>query len=169
MEDPYQFQWWALGQLEARPVEQKKGADRGIDGRLYFHDEGPSGKTKQVIFSVKAGKLALTHVRDLRGVLDREKAEIGVLISKEEPTREMKKEAASAGFYCWPIDDQKSPRLQLLTIKDILGGKRIEFPGVHGNVTFKRTPRARGQEPDHGDLFTGTSKARTKTKRRRVA
>ncbi|MCK4790711.1 MAG: hypothetical protein KAV87_43650, partial [Desulfobacteraceae bacterium] len=38
-QDPYQFQWWALGLVGARPVEQKKGADKGIDGRLYFHDE----------------------------------------------------------------------------------------------------------------------------------
>ena len=53
--NPYQFQWWALGLAAARPTEQKKGADRGIDGRLYFHDEGRNGKTKQIIFSVKSG------------------------------------------------------------------------------------------------------------------
>jgi len=50
-EDKYQFQWWALGQVGARPAEQRKGADRGIDGRLYFHDD-ESGKSKQIIFSV---------------------------------------------------------------------------------------------------------------------
>src|SRR5690606_19564322 len=53
--DKYQFQWWALGLVGARPVDQKKGADRGIDGRLYFH-EG-KGPTRQIIFSVKGGKL----------------------------------------------------------------------------------------------------------------
>ena len=41
---PYQFQWWALGLVNARPVEQKKGADKGIDGRIFFHDEAESGK-----------------------------------------------------------------------------------------------------------------------------
>ena len=52
-EDAYQFQWWALGLVGARPVEQKKGADQGIDGRLYFHDEHHDiGKTKQILFSV---------------------------------------------------------------------------------------------------------------------
>ena len=76
-DDPYQFQWWALGLVGARPVEQKKGADRGIDGRLYFHDEAKGGKTKQIIFSVKAGHTGASHVRNLRGVLDREKPEIG--------------------------------------------------------------------------------------------
>jgi DNA modification methylase len=169
-EDPYQFQWWALGQLEARPVEQKKGADRGIDGRLYFHDEGPSGKTKQVIFSVKAGKLALTHVRDLRGVLDREKAEFGVLISMDEPTREMNKEAATAGFYKWTYNGQDFPRVQLLTIKEILDGKRIEFPGTQGNVTFKRAPKAREREAENLTLFQGnevkTSPAKKRASRR---
>jgi len=79
--DPYQFQWWALGLVGARPVEQKKGADKGIDGRLYFHDEA-NGKAKQIIFSVKAGHTNVSHVRDLRGVLDRESAEIGVTSEK---------------------------------------------------------------------------------------
>ena len=98
-EDPYQFQWWALGLVNARPVEQKKGADKGIDGRLFFHDEPTGGKTKQIVFSVKAGKLHAPYVRDLRGVVDREKAAIGVLITMDEPTKPMRTEAASAGFY----------------------------------------------------------------------
>ena len=50
-QDKYQFQWWSLGLVHARPVDQKKGADKGIDGRLFFHDEGAGGKTKQVILS----------------------------------------------------------------------------------------------------------------------
>ena len=100
-QDPYQFQWWALGLVGARPIEQKKGADKGIDGRLYFHDEA-KGKTKQVLLSVKAGGTGAAHIRDLRGVLDREQAEIGVLITMEEPTGPMKREAASAGFYHSP-------------------------------------------------------------------
>ncbi len=53
-EDPYQFQWWALGLVGARPVEQKKGADKGIDGRIYFHEGDPTD-LKQIILSVKAG------------------------------------------------------------------------------------------------------------------
>jgi SAM-dependent methyltransferase len=66
--DPYQFQWWALGLVGARPIEEKKGADRGIDGRLYFHDEADSkkGRTKQIILSVKSGKVSVKDVRDLR-------------------------------------------------------------------------------------------------------
>ncbi len=74
--DPYQFQWWALGLVGARPVEQKKGADHGIDGRLYFHEQ-TGGETKQVVFSVKAGGTGVNHVRDLRGVIERENAASG--------------------------------------------------------------------------------------------
>ena len=141
-QDPYQFQWWALGLVEARPVEQKKGADRGIDGRLYFHDEGRGGKTKQIIFSVKAGKVTVSHIRDLVGVISREKAEIGVFLSLEPPTSPMRREAASAGFYESPWG--KHPRIQLLTMEDLLGGKSIDYPQAT-DVTFKKAQRVRSR------------------------
>lgn len=139
--DPYQFQWWSLGLVGARPVEQKKGADKGIDGRLYFHDEA-KGNTKQVIISVKAGGTSVAHVRDLRGVLDREQAEIGVLITMQEPTKPMRAEAASTGFYSSPGWHSKHPRIQILTVHELLEGKGIDYPSKHGNVTFKRAPKA---------------------------
>jgi DNA modification methylase len=140
--DPYQFQWWALGLVGARPVEQKKGADEGIDGRLYFHDEA-KGKTKQIIISVKAGSTGAAHVRDLRGVVEREKAEIGVLLTMQEPTDPMKKEAASSGFYTSPFSQTKYPKLQILTVRELLEGKGIDYPRHAGNVTFKKAPRVR--------------------------
>ncbi|CAN5666186.1 hypothetical protein BH24ACI5_BH24ACI5_17100 [soil metagenome] len=146
--DPYQFQWWALGLVGARPVEQKKGADKGIDGRIYFH-EGP-GQTKQIVLSVKAGKLHATYVRDLRGVLEREKAEIGVLISLEEPTSLMRKEAASAGFYASPWG--KHARLQLVTVEDLLTGKTIDRPPIQTSTTFKRAPKAVQKGPERKRL-----------------
>ena len=141
--DPYQFQWWALGLIGARPVEQKKGADKGIDGRVFFHDEGPSGKTKQIVISVKAGKLHAPYVRDLRGVMDREKAEMGVLLALERPTAKMRTEAASAGFYqsAWG----KHPRLQIMTVGELLDGRQLDAPPPRQtSVTFKRAPRATG-------------------------
>jgi DNA modification methylase len=141
-DDPYQFQWWALGLVGARPVEQKKGADRGIDGRLYFHDEN-WGDTKQVIFSVKAGKnLHRNMVHELRGVVEREAAAMGVLITMEPPTKPMREEAATAGFFegTW---NQKYPRLQLITVGELLDGHQLQMPGVLAmNVTLKRAPSA---------------------------
>jgi site-specific DNA-methyltransferase (adenine-specific) len=141
-EDPYQFQWWALSLVGARPLEKKKGADQGIDGRLYFHDE-KGGKTKQIILSVKAGKLHATYVRDLRGVIEREKAEIGVLIAMESPTKPMQKEAADAGFYHPPGLADKYPRLQILNIEELLAAKRIDYPRFASDATFKKAPRAK--------------------------
>ena len=141
-QDPYQFQWWALGLVGARPFEQKKGADRGIDGRLYFHDEGAGGETKQIIFSVKAGHVTVSHVRDLVGVMNREEAEIGALLSLEAPTAPMRREAASAGFYESPWG--KHPRIQLLTIEELLGGGRVDYPPAT-DVTFKKAQRVRSK------------------------
>jgi len=100
-EDPYQFQWWALGLVGARLAEKKKGADKGVDGRIFFHDE-QGGPTKQIILSVKAGALHPDYIRALGGVIGREHAEIGVLLSFEEPTKPMRRDAASAGFYSSP-------------------------------------------------------------------
>jgi DNA modification methylase len=137
-DDPYQFQWWALGLVGARPVEEKKGADKGIDGRIYFHVG--DGHTRQIILSVKAGHVGVSQVRDLRGVLDREKADMGVLISLEEPTSAMSKEAASAGFYASPWG--KHARLQLVTVEDLLTGRTIDRPPIQTSLTFKRAPKA---------------------------
>jgi DNA modification methylase len=140
-EDKYQFQWWALGQVGARPTDQKKGADRGIDGRLYFHDD-ESGKSKQIIFSVKGGHITASQVRDLAGVLTREKAEIGVFITFDEPTKPMTKEAADAGLYK-SSDGSTYPRLQILTIQQILDGEQPNYPAHRRDATFKKAPRSR--------------------------
>jgi DNA modification methylase len=137
-DDPYQFQWWALGLVGARPVEEKKGADKGIDGRIYFHVG--DNKTRQIILSVKAGHVTVSQVRDLRGVLDREGAEMGVLLSLEEATGPMRKEAASAGVYTSPWG--KHPRLQLVTVEDLLTGKTIDRPPIQTSTTFKKAPKA---------------------------
>lgn len=152
--DKYQFQWWALWLVGARPVDQKKGADRGIDGRLYFHDG--SKDTHQIIFSVKGGHLKATDLRDLRGVIDREKADIGVLLSFESPTKLMRAEAASAGYYTSPWG--KHARLQLLTVAELLGGASVDFPKTGGvNQTYKQAPRQLKKVAEHLDMFDATA------------
>ena len=141
-ENKFQFQAWALGLCDARIAESsKKGADRGIDGRLYFHDDD-SGQSKQIIFSVKGGGVSVPQVRDLRGVIEREKAEIGVFLSFEEPTKPMLREAAEAGLYR-SSDGTTYPRLQILTIQQLLDGKQPEYPLQRRNATFKKAPRSR--------------------------
>lgn len=143
-DDPYQFQWWALGLVHARATEQKKGADKGIDGRLFFHEE-TGGPTRQIIFSVKAGHTGPAHVRDLSGVVDREKAQIGVLISMQEPTQPMRTEAAAAGFYKSPWGQHS--KIQILTIRELLDGGRVDCPPLRQtNLTFKKAPKAERHE-----------------------
>lgn len=143
--DKYQFQWWALGLVGARPADQKKGADKGIDGRLYFHDEADETKTKQVILSVKGGKLKPDNVRALKGVVQRESAQIGVLVRFEEPTQPMKADAAGGGFYHSPGWDKDYPALQIITVEELLSGKSIDMPPQQQvSTTFKKAPRAKG-------------------------
>jgi len=153
-ENPYQFQWWALGLVGARPVEEKKGADRGIDGRLYFHDEARGGKTKQIIFSVKAGQVTVSHIRDLRGVVEREGAQIGVLITMLRPTKGMTDEALSAGFYESPTWQKRYPRIQILTVEDLMCGKGVDCPPLkRTNVTFKKAPKVKRARGANNTLF----------------
>jgi site-specific DNA-methyltransferase (adenine-specific) len=104
-----------------------------------FH-EG-DGTTRQIVLSVKAGKLHAPYVRDLRGVVEREKAAIGVLLTLEEPTKAMRTEAASAGFYKSPWGTH--PRLQIVTVGELLEGKKLDAPPARQtSVTYKRAPKA---------------------------
>jgi site-specific DNA-methyltransferase (adenine-specific) len=144
-EDPFQFQAWALGHVGARAHQKKsadKGADQGVDGNLYFHDD-PKGKTKRIILSVKAGRnVGAAMVRDLVGTISREKADIGVFITMTKPTKPMQKEADSAGFYVSPMGG-KHPKIQILTIADLLDGKGIDYPSrsQRADLTFKKARR----------------------------
>jgi site-specific DNA-methyltransferase (adenine-specific) len=153
-DDKYQFQWWALGLVGARPEEQKKGADHGIDGKILFRDDPKSTKPEQVIIQVKGGKTSVKDVRDLRGVLDREKAAIGILISLQPPTNPMETEAASVGFYEHKTNKQKFPRLQLRTVKELMEGKGIERPTSAASLddTFKKAPASQKKHGHQAEL-----------------
>ncbi len=142
-QDRHQFQLWALGLVKARPAgEVKKGADQGIDGNVYFRDDD-SGAHKRVVISVKSGHVNSAQVRDLKGVLEREKAEMGAFITLEEPTRPMREEAAAAGFYKPPTLEEPVPRLQILTVEGLLEEReRLELPRWSPVVTsFARAPK----------------------------
>ena len=142
-QDKYQFQYWTLGLVGARPMQEKKGADKGIDGHLYLVDS--NGITQTIIISVKGGHVTVSQVRDLRGVVEREEAAIGVFICIEEPTAPMRAEAASAGFYQaqgLTKAGTKHPRIQILTIEDLLGGKRIDLPSLQEVRSYKQAPKA---------------------------
>ena len=138
-DDPFQFQCWALGLVGARPAELKKGADKGIDGHKYFH-EVQGGKTGEIVFSVKAGATGPDHLRELRGVVEREDAAIGALLCLRHPTKAMRAEAADAGFYTSPWG--RHPRVQILTIEELLSGAQLDAPPTRQvDRTFRKPPR----------------------------
>ena len=139
----YQFEYWALGLVEARPGrDMKKGADAGIDGYINFFDDN-SGKAKTVIVQVKSGRVGSNIVRDLRGVMDRENADMSLLITLEPPTKPMNDEATSAGFYtpeAYP--DRHFPRVQIATIEDILTGNGPAIPQLGLSQSPTLPPRS---------------------------
>ena len=127
-QDPYQFQFWAVSLLEAQPQqEQKRGADRGIDGLLYFID-GQRRTPHKIVVQVKGGHVSSPQVRDLKGVVEREKAAMGLFISLEEPTAPMRSEAASGGLFQSDVWQRDFPKIQLRTIGEMLAGNGFDLP-----------------------------------------
>lgn len=140
--DPYQFEWWALTLAGAMPVdrERKRGADKGIDGFIYFEDDFPNGKKiKTILLQVKSGHTGVSQIRDLKGVLSRENAEIGVFITLKNPTKPMIVEAAETGFYHSPSWNKDYPKLQILTIEELLSGNSIVYPPT--GQTYKKAEK----------------------------
>lgn len=143
----YQFEWWALGLVEARPSqEKKKGADAGVDGYISFFDDN-SGRPKQVIVQVKSGRVNRGQVAALRGDLEREKAQIGLFITLNPPTGPMLQDALAAGFYePEHFPGQQFPRVQILTVAELLAGKEVLYPRYAPATTFPRSPRRRRRQ-----------------------
>ncbi|HXF62682.1 MAG TPA: DNA methyltransferase [Caldilineaceae bacterium] len=145
-ENRYQFQWWAASRVQAKPYgsgeddkKGKKGADRGIDAIINFFDDA-TFRSKRIIVQVKSGHVSVRDIRDLRGVLEREQAPMGLFITLEPPSAPMIAEAASAGFYLSPGWGRTFPRLQILTVEDLLKGQKPDIPN---NVSFAQVPRER--------------------------
>ncbi|MCY4540309.1 MAG: DNA methyltransferase [Chloroflexi bacterium] len=148
-EGRYQFEWWALSLIGAKPTngqsgsrKGKKGADRGIDGIINFFEEEASGKpiAATVVAQVKSGRVTSRDIRDLKGAVEREGAAIGVFITLEKPTQPMQKEALAAGYYESPSRQGKRYRkIQILSIGDLLEGVGVDMPGQYSD--FKRAER----------------------------
>ncbi|HAT13311.1 MAG TPA: site-specific DNA-methyltransferase [Microcoleaceae bacterium UBA11344] len=159
--DPYQFQWWACSLVNAQPYkDKKKGADGGIDGLIFFEDVvdlKKSNKTavKKIIVSVKGGKnINASMIRDLRGTMETNKADIGLFVTLTTPTKPMIKEAASSGFYK-AGNGRDYAKIQILTIEELLTKqKRPEFFDMkQGELTFKKTQRENQDMGVQGELF----------------
>jgi len=140
--DAYQFQFWALTLIPAFPAGgvEKKGADRGIDGLISFVD-GAARRSQQIIVQVKGGHVSVPHIRDLRGVIEREKAAMGFYVCLETPTKPMLIEAAGAGSYKSELWKGTYPRIQIRTVEELLNGQRFDYPS-HVTAGGKQAARA---------------------------
>ncbi len=155
-DDRYQFQWWALSLIRAKPLggqegsrEGKKGSDKGIDGVIAFIDD-QSGKAKRVLVQVKSGHVNSSLIRELIGTVEGEKAAMGVFITLEPPTSEMTIAALKAGFYYSPGWNKDYPRIQILTIEELLHGAEVKMPPQFG--TFKQAQRVQQSDAEQPEL-----------------
>ncbi|MGB3580906.1 MAG: DNA methyltransferase, partial [Roseiarcus sp.] len=141
--DKHEFQKWIVATIGGQPYKGgKKGMDRGIDGYLHFRDA--ENKPQMAIISVKGGTTNSGHVRDLKGTMEREDAALGIFLTLNNPTREMEKEAASAGFY--DPGGRKFLKLQILTAAQVIGGKRPQVPFGHTESLKKASREAENQQ-----------------------
>lgn len=151
--DKYQFQWWANYLFDPHAVREiKKGKDRGIDGEIYF----PMGVGRRdygrILMSVKGGKsLNPGMVRDFAGVLDTEKAQMGLFICLNDPTHEMELAALRCGFV--DTAQGRKRRLQIVSIKQWFEGIRPDLPHsptleLAAFSHQKKRPPVRANRPD---------------------
>jgi len=144
--NPYQFQWWALSLINARPVgatatkptRGKKGADEGVDGWLRFVN-GPEGHVEKVVVQVKSGHVGVKDIRELRDVVSRQNAAVGLFITLENPTRDMIREVKTTDPYLSSRWNQEYPKIQILTIKELLESVKPDLPPKIN--MFKEAPR----------------------------
>ena len=146
--DPYEFQKWAIGLVpRAFPHQEKRGADTEIDGVLRFKDDAKD--PKRCVIQVKGGKVGVKEIRDFRGVIEREKATLGLFITLQRPTGPTRREADSVGFYTTPLGNRRIARLQIRTIAQLLEGDAFLIPsaallyGVKQAAEIRKDP---GQE-----------------------
>ena len=148
VQDRYQFQWWALSLIRARPYqEKKKGADEGVDGIIYYQDVDPDNTKKtlarKIVVQVKSGKVSVKDIRELKSVVENQGAVIGIFITLNTPTQPMLKEAAAAGRFQWlHVKDITYPKIQIRTIQELLDGKGIQYPRTPADITFRKAKRA---------------------------
>lgn len=132
----HEFEKWALSLIDAVPGNLgKRGADGGFDGNLYF------GRTGRGIVSVKAGEnVGRAMIGDLKGVMDRQKADLAVFLTLAPPTRPMVEEAASAGQV--EVDGVAVPKVQIVTIEQAmqLRDRAVRLPLRRGDM-FRKAAR----------------------------
>jgi site-specific DNA-methyltransferase (adenine-specific) len=157
-DDRYQFQWWAASLIQAKPLggqsgskEGKKGSDKGIDAVINFVEE--KDKSQPVLVQVKSGHVSSRDIRDLRGVLEREGAPMGIFITLEEPSKDMTTEAVTAGYYHSKLWQRDFPTIQIVTINQLLKEPRVDLPPRDHSQTFKQAEKIKKNDATQNELF----------------
>lgn len=169
--DPFEFEYWALDLVNAVPAQSKtkdkmRGADKGIDGIIYFHKNmangngNGNGKGKweygKAIVQIKGGSVQRNHVATLKGDVEREKAEAGIFITLEDPTKPMISEAVDAGDFTTTLTGKiEFPKIQIITVKELLRGKIPNLPqGLVENYYKEAKPvEAEKENPKQVKLY----------------
>lgn len=144
--DPYQFQWWVVAMIDAVPCggRRRKGADGGIDGIIYFRPERRA--VARALVSVKGGeRVGVGAVRDLHSAMERERAPIGVIVTRTAPSAPMLREAAAVGRFHCDATGRSYARMQILTVEDLFNGRRPDIPLVDHAAAFRTAPRERAE------------------------
>ena len=115
-----EFEKWAVLTYSNNraTINQKKGADKGIDGIAYF--TGDRDEPEKIILQVKSGKVNSRDIRDLRGTMDREGAVLGVFITLNQPTKDMNQEAKEAGIYQSRFMNKPTDKIRIVTIQEMI-------------------------------------------------
>lgn len=144
-EDPHQFQLWALTLVDGQPRDGgKKGADKGVDGIIFFQDDARN--TGQAIVSVKGGaNVHAQHIRDLIGAMHNQRAKLGVFVTLTEPTSAMLKAARAAESV--EAGGKLLPRVQICSIQDLLKGKKPKLPPVFDIISAAAAARRGKSRP----------------------
>ena len=140
-------------------INEKKGADAGIDGIAFMQDRNDKGdlELKRVLFSVKSDKSPhVSYIRDLHGTMEREKAVMGYFITLFPPTKDMVAECKKIGKYTNRLMEQEYPKIEIVTVQDILDGKRITIP-TSQQVAVLKSAKRKPDESSQMDLDSITN------------
>jgi len=120
----FRFQDWIIGRVKGGIPNDKKTADKGVDG-LYFWEDAK--RTKKAIISVKSGIVHPSDIRDLAGTVDSSKADAGIFLTLKEPTPKMK-EVSNSYEFIYDCMGKRYPKIQILTVQEILDRKKLNLP-----------------------------------------
>ena len=141
MQDRFQFQAWALSLINATPSDKMSG-DHGIDGTIHH---SLMGKNYFGIIQVKSGKVGPRDIRDLKGTINTQKADYGIFITLESPTKDMMTEVVSSGHLKDNIIGEM-PKIQAITIEDLLKNRKPEFPAPPNNYNVAKRGKRNKKE-----------------------